>query len=265
MTAKRASRATAKGAAEPTLHARIRAAIEDKIVSGAWPPGHRIPFEHELTARYGCSRMTVSKALTQLAEAGLIARRRRAGSFVARPRARAAVLDIHDIESEVAALGLPYGFTLTHRRRRKAGADDRAKLGLSGPAAVLDLRCLHFAGERPFCLERRLINLAAVPEAEAHDFAGAAPGAWLLARVPWVAAEHRIRAMAAGRLEAAALRAPVGSACLVIQRRTWSAEHIVTHVTLTYPGADHELVARFLPSSNQALWRSGGSGGQAQT
>ena len=47
-----------------------------RILSGEWPPGHRIPFEHELTARYGCSRMTVSKALGELVEAGLIERRR---------------------------------------------------------------------------------------------------------------------------------------------------------------------------------------------
>ena len=56
-----------------------------RILSGEWPPGHRIPFEHELTARYRCSRMTVSKALGDLVAAGLIERRRRAGSFVRRP------------------------------------------------------------------------------------------------------------------------------------------------------------------------------------
>ena len=51
-------------------------------MSGEWAPGHRIPFEHELATEYGCSRMTVNKALSQLARAGLIERRRRSGSFV---------------------------------------------------------------------------------------------------------------------------------------------------------------------------------------
>jgi GntR family histidine utilization transcriptional repressor len=41
--------------------------------------------------------MTVNKALSQLAKAGLIERRRRSGSFVRRPRSQAAVLEIHDI------------------------------------------------------------------------------------------------------------------------------------------------------------------------
>ncbi|MGO4842794.1 GntR family transcriptional regulator, partial [Rhizobiaceae sp. 2RAB30] len=95
-----------------SLHQRILNDIRDRILSGEWPPGFRIPFEHELTAEYGCSRMTVNKALSQLAKAGLIERRRRSGSFVTRPRSQAAVLEIHDIRIEVEALGLPYRYEL---------------------------------------------------------------------------------------------------------------------------------------------------------
>ena len=62
-----------------TLYKTIRQDIERRILTGEWPPGHRIPFEHEIMARYGCSRMTVNKALSELAQADLIERRRRAG------------------------------------------------------------------------------------------------------------------------------------------------------------------------------------------
>ena len=61
------------------LHSRIRSDFEERIMSGALKPGDRIPFEHELMAEYGCSRMTVNKAMSSLADAGLIHRRRRAG------------------------------------------------------------------------------------------------------------------------------------------------------------------------------------------
>ena len=33
---------------EATLHQRILSDIEGRIVSGEWPPGHRIPFELDL-------------------------------------------------------------------------------------------------------------------------------------------------------------------------------------------------------------------------
>lgn len=52
--------------------------------------------------------MTVNKVLTQLARAGLVERRRKAGTFVMRQQSRSAVLEIHDIRMEVAALGQPY-------------------------------------------------------------------------------------------------------------------------------------------------------------
>ena len=88
---------------KPTLYKQIRLDIERRILSGEWPPGHRIPFEHELMAGYRCSRMTVSKALSELAQADLIERRRRAGTFVRRPKFLSAVLTISDIRAEITA------------------------------------------------------------------------------------------------------------------------------------------------------------------
>lgn len=231
-----------------SLHKRILADISERIVSGDWPPGHRIPFEHELSAEYQCSRMTVNKALSQLAKSGLIERRRRSGSFVTRPRSQAAILEIHDIKTEVQALGRPYRYELTGRKIRRATACDRQHFDIPAGSSLVELSCRHFAGRKPFCLEERLINLAAVPDAEGESFAEIAPGPWLIGRVPWSAAEHTIRASAAGAETAAALDIAEGGPCLVVERRTWSADQPVTLVTLTYAGDNHALVARFAPS-----------------
>lgn len=228
------------------LSQRILADITDRIVSGEWPPGYRIPFETDLATEYQCSRMTVNKAMTELARSGLIERRRRSGSFVARPRSQAAILEIHDIRIEVEALGRPYRYELLSRRARRAMAVDRRHLETDGK--LLALTCRHHAGKRPFCLEERLISLASVPEAADQSFTDIAPGPWLISRVPWSAAEHAIRAVAADSSAATALDVAEGTPCLVIERRTWSAEQPVTFVRLTYPGDSHALVARFTPS-----------------
>jgi GntR family histidine utilization transcriptional repressor len=231
-----------------SLHQRILSDISERILSGAWAPGHRIPFEHELSAEYKCSRMTVNKALSQLAKAGLIERRRRSGSFVRRPQSQAAILEIHDIRIEVEALGLPYRYERVARIRRKSSAEDKSQLELAMAGPELVLECRHFAGARPFCHETRLISLDAVPEADAEEFLDAAPGPWLLERVPWSAAEHRISAIAADKRIAAALDIAAGGPCLVVERRTWSAERPVTHVRFVYAADSHALVARFTPS-----------------
>lgn len=242
----------AEMASTGSLHQRILGDIEQRILSGQWPPGHRIPSEHELTDIYQCSRMTVNKVLTQLARANMVERRRKAGSFVLRSQSRSAVLEIQDIRAEVLALGQPYRYELVSIKKRRSLRADMDALELDAAGPVIELRTLHHAGALPFCLEYRLINLAAVPQAASQSFADEPPGAWLVSHVPWTSAEHRIRAGASDADMAALLKVACGTPCLVIQRRTWTGASPVTYVRLAYPGEHHELVAHFSPTKGGA-------------
>jgi GntR family histidine utilization transcriptional repressor len=194
---------------------------------------------------YGCSRMTVSKALSELAQSDLIERRRRAGTFVRRPKFMSAVLQISDIRAEITALGRSYGYQLLRSARRSATAADRARLGVRTTGKVVAIACRHSADAVPFAIEDRLIDLDAVPEAASADFAVEPPGTWLLDHVPWNEAEHAISAVVADDATAAMLDIDVGMACLVIERRTWRGKRTLTAVRLIYPGESHKLIARF--------------------
>jgi len=229
--------------AEP-LHRRIERDIERRIASGEWPPGFRIPTEADLTAEYGCARMTVSRAVSELAARGLVVRRRRAGTMVAHPPVHSsALVAIPDIQAEVQARGLAYSHRLMGRIVRPARADEQEELG----GRVIELQALHQADGLPCALEHRLISLIATPEAEAADFVAEPPGGWLLARTPWTEAEHRISAVGADRETAAALGLEPGAPCLRLERRTWRDGRGVTRVWQMFPGAAYDLVARFSP------------------
>lgn len=232
------------------LYLRILAAVEKPILSGEWKPGEKIPSEQALAQKFSCARMTVNKALSELARKGLIERRRRGGSFVARPRAEAAVMEIRDIRSEVEALGLPHAHELLSREKGRPTEGERVALGLGRADSVLHVRARHLAAGKPFCLEERAISLKRVPEAEAQDFSAETPGGWLLGRVPWSEAEHRIFAAAAERPVAEALGLQPGAPCLIVERRTWLDGHGVTTARLTYPAQAHALIARFSPRSS---------------
>ena len=239
-----------RGDSAPSLHQRILSDIEGRILSGEWPPGYRIPFEMELAALYDCSRMTVNKALSQLAKSGLIERHKRSGSFVTQPHAQSAVLEIRDIKAEIQSLGLAYDYELLKREQRRATGEERERIDLKAGSIVLAIDCRHFAGRKPFCLEERLINLAAVPEAVTQAFDKTAPGPWLLERVPWSAAEHRIQAVGADAEIAKILEIPQGTPCLQVERRTRMNGVYVTLVRLVYPGQAYELVANFAPTQS---------------
>jgi GntR family histidine utilization transcriptional repressor len=232
-------------AVEVPLHQKIRGDIEGRIMAGALRPGDRIPFEHQLMQSYGCSRMTVNKALSGLAAAGLITRQRRAGSFVAQPKIHMAALAIPDIREEVISRGFEYDLRLIARRVIDGQRVSQERMRVPNGSRVLSLRCIHLADGQPFALEDRLINLAAVPAALEVDFEQVPPGTWLLQHVPWTEAEHRIGAINAGAL-AELLEVDAGTACLFLERKTWRGSESITHVRSVFAGANFDLTARFL-------------------
>jgi GntR family histidine utilization transcriptional repressor len=234
------------------LYQTIRSAIEGRIMSGALRPGDRIPFEHELMAEYGCSRMTVNKALSALASTGLISRQRRRGSFVTRPRIHMAALQIPDIREEIEQRGHAYALRLVGRVDLDADGESGALLRLPPHGKLLSLQCVHLADGLPYAVEDRLINLAAVPAARDADFSVIPPGSWLLAHVPWTEAEHRITAAAAGE-DAALLEVPAGKPCLVLERWTWREKESITYVRTVFHGDNFDLTARFASQAAMTL------------
>ena len=217
---------------------RIRDEIAASIQSGTWRPGHRIPTEQELAARYGCARATVSKALGELAASGLIERRRKAGSFVAHPPVHSAVMTVPDLAELIATRGEVYRWQASAVARRAGGED-----AFAGPALAIE--GVHFAAGEAFALEQRRIALDEVPDAAAADFQEQAPGTWLLAHIPWTEGRHVIRAVTPTRKEAGLLGIGPSAACLELDRTTWRAGRVVTHVRQLFRGDRFDLVAEF--------------------
>lgn len=222
----------------PPLHQRIRAEIEAAIHSGKWEPGHKVPSEAELMAQYGCARMTVSKAITALAEAGLVTRNKRAGTVVARRQSESLVLDVPDLAAEVRSRGQAYAWRLIDQR-------SAAKSPGEGLGAALALIGIHFADGQPYAFEERWIARAALADLAAPDFAAEPPGSWLMREVHWSEAEHHIGACGASEVCARALDIAPGAPCLLIERQTWRGNQAVTFVRQYYAAGTHRLIARF--------------------
>jgi GntR family transcriptional regulator, histidine utilization repressor len=227
-----------------TIAERIRSEIEARIASGEWSPGHRIPFEHELVAHYGCARATVGKALTALVRAGLIERRRKAGTFVAYPHVQSAVLAIPDIGKAIAERTGSYRFDLLSSRTLKH--DGQSDTFADG-TRLRHVTGIHQGQDGPFAFEDRLISLACVPGAIDADFTSQSPSAWLLRSVPWTQARHRISAIGASADVSAHLAIARHTPCLLVERWTWRTGVPVTYVCQTFRGDRFDLVATFTP------------------
>jgi GntR family transcriptional regulator len=69
------------GAGVP-LHRQLFLVLHDEIARGAIAPGEALPTEQSLCDQFGVSRITVRRALADLADQGYIERRQGVGSFV---------------------------------------------------------------------------------------------------------------------------------------------------------------------------------------
>jgi len=225
----------------------VKAAILKRIRGGDLKPGDTVPGEEALAAEFGCARVTVNRALRELAEAGVVERRRKAGTRVLDPAPRDAAVEIPSIRGEVEATGAPYRYELIERRIAQPPADVRAALALAPGASALYLLCRHWAGERVHQLEERWINLDTVPDARKADFAAIGPNEWLIREMPLSQVEHAFSAANATSEEAGLLGIAPGDAVFVAERRTWIGGNAITRARLLHPGADYRLVARTRP------------------
>lgn len=227
------------------LHEEIRSDFERRILSGELAPGDRLPTEQALMQVYGCSRMTVNKALSALTAAGFVERRRKAGTSVARPKVHSMILDVPDIAEQIAARGQAYRYRPLMQVVRDANGSSAEERRLAEDGALMQIDGLHLADDVPLCVEYRLVSVSAVPAIVDADFRSTAPGTWLLRHIPWTEAESRISAVAASSEVASKLDIPTGAACLCIERQTWRDAQPVTSVRQLFRGEAYDLVAKF--------------------
>ncbi len=229
------------------VYEQIKRVLGQQITSGNWSTGERVPGEEELAKHFGTARMTVHRALRELTDSGHIVRRRRAGSFVAAPPAPSAVLEIADMAKVIPMRGQRYRYECLTNETRSAPDEIAQRLDIAEGDPAQYVVCRHMANSEAVELEERWINLDLMPQAAEQNFRTRSPGAWLMSVAGWTEAEHTISAVSADAQTAEKLGIEDGAACLVLERRTFQDDRVVTFARLTHPGNRHRFTERFKP------------------
>ncbi len=227
---------------------QIKQFIQDKIASGEWGVGARIATELELTRQFGVSRMTVNKAIRDLVNDGVLVRRPRLGTFVCPPaeKAQSPLLDIRNIADEVTQRGRTYHSQVLHQHELQADNDIATKLGVMLGTRVFYSEIIHFEDETPIQLERRWVNSQYAPLYLQQDFNRITPNQYLSDSCPLSAIEHTVEAIipnASVQQELAMLKT---EPCLLLNRRTWSDDKLVSTAQLYHPGNRYKLSSKVL-------------------
>jgi GntR family histidine utilization transcriptional repressor len=237
------------GSGATAHYLRVKRSVVDRIAKGSLKPGARVPSENELVREFGLSRMTVNRALRELAADGVLQRIAGVGTFVAEQRVHAHPLQIRNIADEIRERGHEYRSRVILLETVNAPADIAERCGVR-PGSKLDhSMVVHYESDIPLQVEDRYVNPVVVPGYRRNDFTRITPNEFLMQAAPLQRAEHIVRASMPNARIRKLLRLNANEACLIIHRRTWSQDRIATVAELHHPGSRYELSGSFAGSA----------------
>ncbi|TCP42071.1 GntR family transcriptional regulator [Tamaricihabitans halophyticus] len=224
---------------------RLKDVITEQIGTGRWPEGDLLPPENQLVRSLGLSRMTINRALRELSTEGLLVRVAGVGTFVAERKSSSALYEVHNIADEVTRRG--------HRHRtevillREEPADPRLHrlFGIQEGYPVFHSRIVHFENDVAIQLEDRHVNPELARDYLEQDFTAYTPNNYLSQIAPLGKGEHVVEAVRATAADCAQLGIEETEPCLLIHRRTWSADRLVSAARLLHPGSRYRLEGTF--------------------
>lgn len=212
----------------------VRAEVLRRIRTGIWPEGALIPTEDELARELRCARATVNRALTELAEAGILERRRRVGTRVMRVPDGEMRHDLPLVRNEVEARGKSFEARLLSWEDREPPFAARTALHLTGGEHVVQSQSLFLADGKPWCHETRWLNLDVAPQIT-RDLAEREPmNEWIPMHLPITRRQAAIVARASSAVTAQVLGIEQGLPILSIERVAWVARQPVSFAVQHY-------------------------------
>jgi len=233
------------GKSDLPAYEQVKTWIKQHIGSGQWKPGDPVPSEAALMQQFGISRMTVNRALRELAAEGLVTRIQGSGTRVAQLHRISSRLTIRDIHEEVVERGHVHTTRVMRAEREKAGAEVAISLGLRAGATVFHTVLIHMENGVPIQYEDRYVNPTAAPEYLDTDFTQTSPTLHLLRHAPLTEASYSIEACLPTAVEARELAIKRTEPCLVMMRRTVSGAHVASVARLIYPGTRYSFAGQF--------------------
>lgn len=229
---------------EAPRYRRVKDFITERVLSGDWPSGQRVPSENELTGQFGVSRMTVNRALRELTAEGWLIRVQGAGSFVAEQKPQSALLEVRNIRTEIMARGHRHSADLLALDNRPSTREVAQALELRTGTRVFHSLLVHRENGVAVQLEERFVNPLFAPRYLEQDFTRVTPYEYLTAVGPIAASEHIIEAVTPTTEACAHLELRQPEPCLLLIRRTWSNGLVATLARLTHPGSRFRFVGR---------------------
>lgn len=209
----------------------VQSEVLTRIRTGQWPAGGLIPTETTLATEFGCARATINRALTSLAESGLLERRRKVGTRVAEHPPQQSTMTKVFIRGEIEARGAVYGYRLVGRGLAVPTEQVTRQLILDRGQPADEAQVIYFADDTPYCCELSWVNPEAAPDFALADLTDTSPHEWLSSHVALNHGTMSISATNTADLPefvGEAFGVDPGAPVLVVERTHWANAVAVT-------------------------------------
>jgi GntR family transcriptional regulator len=145
----------------PSLVEQVRQGLLEELTSGNLEPGTKLANETELAERYAVSRSTIREAVRGLMDAGYLARRHGAGTFVtSSPRTRHPLETTVSYTGMIRAAGHKPAETVLSKSVRSPEDAELELLGIERDDEVIEIERVRLADRRPVIYSRDCIPVA---------------------------------------------------------------------------------------------------------
>lgn len=145
------------------LYHQLKEILKEKIESGDWTSGDKIPSEYELCGQYDVSRNTVKKALDDLVQDGMLRRIQGKGTFVSKPKFEQSLSGFYSFSRVMREKGMNPKDLVISIKDKLAKPSVARQLQIKEDDPVIELRRLRCANEEPIILETSYMPKTVVP------------------------------------------------------------------------------------------------------
>ncbi len=225
MTAQRAHPALSRSSPLPLYH-QVKTDIRRRIERGEWRPGDNIPSEAELCGHYGASRITIRRAIGDLASEGLLLRISGRGTYVREPTVTAGPRGLTSFTQEMAGLGLQAGARLLGIELQAAPAEVAARLAVPEGEPVVVIARLRTGDGKPIGIQTSRLPAQRFPGLEQAELGDGSLYAYLADHYGFALsdAEEIFEVGPIRRRDADLLEVRPGTCGFFVQRLTYDAD-----------------------------------------
>jgi len=193
--------------------------------------------------------MTVNRALRELANEGYVERIAGVGTFSKEKKAQSHPLEIHSIAEEIEFRGHVHESKVIGLDETRASTEDANLFGITPGSRLFHSVILHSESGLPIQVEERLILPDFAPDYLKADFSKITPTDYLFDISSAIdEVEQIVQATMAEPDIVKLLEMHKNEPCLMLLRRTWVDNKVVTRTVMHHPANRFQLGGRYRPT-----------------